>query len=162
MPPPKEAIVDCMEALFNCIKQETSAAVRAVLGHYLFVFIHPYMDGNGRMARFLMNVMFASGDFPWTIIETSKRKTYMNALKTADTKRNLKPLAKFICEVILHNKNVKADVAHYRKNFLTQKYCLPPQQAAEFGARLLGTVLPTSDYSKLFADQLLAVAEKLS
>jgi Fic family protein len=35
--------------------------VRAVLGHQLFGYIHPYPDGNGRMARFLMNVLLASG-----------------------------------------------------------------------------------------------------
>lgn len=34
--------------------------VRAVLGHFFFVYIHPYMDGNGRLGRFLMNALFAS------------------------------------------------------------------------------------------------------
>jgi hypothetical protein len=37
------------------------AGVRVVLGHFIFVYIHPYMDGNGRMGRFLMNVMLAGG-----------------------------------------------------------------------------------------------------
>jgi len=41
--------------------------VRAVLGHWLFGYIHPYPDGNGRMARFLMNVVLASGGYSWTI-----------------------------------------------------------------------------------------------
>ena len=36
-------------------------AVRAVLGHFFFVYIHPYMDGNGRMGRFVLNAMLASG-----------------------------------------------------------------------------------------------------
>ena len=30
------------------------------LGHFIFVFIHPFLDGNGRIARFLMNVMMAA------------------------------------------------------------------------------------------------------
>ena len=50
-----------METLFECLKNETHPAVRAVLGHYVFVYIHPYMDGNGRLGRFLMNTMFVSG-----------------------------------------------------------------------------------------------------
>lgn len=98
VPPPKDAVIDAMETLFNCIKKETSPAVQAILGHYMLVFIHPYMDGNGRMARFLMNAMFAGGGYPWTIIENKNRKNYMRALKIADEERNLKPLAKFILQ----------------------------------------------------------------
>lgn len=98
LPPPKEAIVDAMEALFHCIREESSVAVRAILGHYLFVFIHPYMDGNGRIARFLMNTMLASGGYPWTIIENTKRDIYMDALRIADEERNLEVFARFICE----------------------------------------------------------------
>jgi len=37
-----------------------------VLGHFIFVYIHPYMDGNGRVGRFLMNAMMASGGYLWT------------------------------------------------------------------------------------------------
>ena len=95
-PPPYEAVVDAMEALFECIKSEDNAAVRAVLGHYLFVFIHPYMDGNGRMSRFLMNAMFASGGYPWTIIEVENRSQYMSTLKVADEERDIIPFAQFI------------------------------------------------------------------
>jgi hypothetical protein len=98
VPPPKEAVVDSMEALFNCIQQEKSPSVRAILGHYMFVFIHPYMDGNGRISRFLMNAMLASGGYPWTVIEVTKRTRYMNALKIADEERNLRPFAKFILD----------------------------------------------------------------
>ena len=38
--------------------------VRAVIGHWLFGYIHPCADGNGRVARFVMNVLLASGDDP--------------------------------------------------------------------------------------------------
>jgi Fic family protein len=45
-----------------------SHSVRVVLGHFVFVYIHPYIDGNGRMGRFLMNLMLASGGYPWAVI----------------------------------------------------------------------------------------------
>jgi hypothetical protein len=50
----REAVRDAMPVLFELIKQEPEASVRAVLGHFIFVFIHPYMDGNGRMGRFYL------------------------------------------------------------------------------------------------------------
>ena len=52
VPPPCEAVRDCMPALFELLQAENEPAVRVVLGHFVFVYIHPYMDGNGRMAAF--------------------------------------------------------------------------------------------------------------
>lgn len=72
--------------------------MRAVLGHYIFVFIHPYMDGNGRLGRFLMNAMFLSGGLPWTIVEVQHRGEYLRALETASTEQNIEPFAEFIAE----------------------------------------------------------------
>jgi Fic family protein len=87
-----------METLFDCLKNEKHAAVRAVLGHYIFVYIHPYMDGNGRIGRFLMNAMFASGGYPWTIIRAKNRREYLVALELAGVENNIEPFAKFIAK----------------------------------------------------------------
>ena len=97
-PPPKEAVLDAMESFFHCLKNEENAATRAVLGHYIFVFIHPYMDGNGRVARFILNTMLASGGYPWTVVEVKRRTTYINALETTHTEGDIKPFIKFIVE----------------------------------------------------------------
>lgn len=95
-PPPKEAVLDAMDAFFDCLKQETHPAVNAVLGHYFFVFIHPYMDGNGRIGRFLMNVMLASGGYPWTIIRVDNRKKYISTLEKTHNNFDITDFAKFI------------------------------------------------------------------
>jgi len=78
-----DAVRDAMPVLFDLLKEETEPSVRAVLGHFIFVYIHPYMDGNGRIARFLMNVMLASGGYQWTVIPVGKRDEYMAALEKA-------------------------------------------------------------------------------
>lgn len=91
-----DAMRDAMPVLFELLQQETHASVRAVLGHFIFVFIHPYMDGNGRMGRFLMNAMLASGGYPWTVIPVEKREEYMAALESASVQQNIEPFAKFI------------------------------------------------------------------
>lgn len=97
-PPPGEAILDSLEALWDLLESEPEACVRAVLGHHLFVFIHPYYDGNGRIGRFLMNTLLASGGYPWTVIRMSRRDEYMKALEAASVKGHIKPLAEFIAQ----------------------------------------------------------------
>ena len=71
-----------------------------VLGHFMFVYIHPYIDGNGRMARFLMNVMLASGGYPWTIVPVEKRNDYMAALESASVDQDIKPFTLFLAGLI--------------------------------------------------------------
>jgi len=63
--------------------------------HYKFVFIHPFDDGNGRIARMLMNSLLMKYGYPLTIIKTYNRRRYYDTLKKAD-KGNLKPLVNFI------------------------------------------------------------------
>ncbi len=96
VPPRAEAVPDAMKTLFELLEQEHEPSVRAVLGHWLFGYIHPYPDGNGRMARFLMNVMLAAGGYPWTVIRVEDRGTYLDVLETASVRQDIRPFARFI------------------------------------------------------------------
>lgn len=96
VPLSKEAVRDCMPVLFELLEAEDEPAVRAVLGHFLFVYIHPYMDGNGRLGRFLMNLMLASAGHVWTVIPVQQRDEYMKALEQASSFGNIEPFARFI------------------------------------------------------------------
>ncbi len=98
VPPRWEAVRDAMPALFDLLEQESEPSVRAVLGHWLFGYIHPYPDGNGRMARFLMNTMLAAGGYPWTIIRVQDRTSYMNALDKASIGMDIHPFADFVAK----------------------------------------------------------------
>lgn len=96
VPPPKEAVLDCMDAFLNCLRNEENPIVRAVLGHFIFVFIHPYMDGNGRIGRFLMNVLWSAAGYPWTIVRLESRTEYLHSLETASVKKNITPFTIFL------------------------------------------------------------------
>jgi len=100
VPPNSAAVRDAMPALFEMLKEEPEPGVRAVLGHFIFVYIHPYMDGNGRIGRFLMNVMLASGGYPWTVIPVEKRDDYLSALEKASVNQEIDEFAKFIAELV--------------------------------------------------------------
>jgi len=95
-PVPREAILDSLEVLWEMLREEPHAGVRAVLGHHLLVFIHPYFDGNGRIGRFLMNTLLASGGYPWTVIRMKRRKEYMAALERASVHGDIIALTEFI------------------------------------------------------------------
>ncbi len=95
-----EALPDVMPVFFELLESESNAAVRVVLGHFIFVYIHPYFDGNGRIGRFLMNVMLASGGYPWTVIPVGKKQSYMNALEAASVNQDIIPLSRFIASLV--------------------------------------------------------------
>jgi fido (protein-threonine AMPylation protein) len=98
--PSKDALMDCMEAYFDLVKNETSSEVRAVLGHFIFTYIHPYSDGNGRLGRFIMNMMLASDRIPWTVITIQTRKPYLAALEKASRDEDILPFAQFLRQQI--------------------------------------------------------------
>jgi len=100
VPLSREAVRDAMPAFFDLLRDETDPAVRVVLGHFVFVYIHPYMDGNGRMGRFLMNLMMAAGGFPWTVIPVADRKVYMDALEKASVGEDIGPFADFLAGLV--------------------------------------------------------------
>jgi hypothetical protein len=100
VPPNRDAVRDLMPVLFDLLESEQDAGVRAVLGHFVFVYIHPYMDGNGRIGRFLMNVMLASGGFPWTVVPLEKRDEYMTALEQASVKQDIALFSEFIADLV--------------------------------------------------------------
>lgn len=100
VPPRPSAVRDMLPVFFDLLAGEPEAAVRVVLGHFIFVFIHPYMDGNGRMARFLMNLMLASGGYPWMVIPTERSNAYMTALEAASVQRTIVPFTTFLAGLV--------------------------------------------------------------
>ena len=96
VPPRHAAVRDLMPCLFDLLEAEPSPAARAVLGHFTFVFIHPYMDGNGRLGRFLMNAMLATAGYAWCVVPLARRGEYMKALEAASVGGDIGPFARLL------------------------------------------------------------------
>jgi hypothetical protein len=106
VPLPSDAVRDAMPVLFELLIEETEPQVQAVLGHFVFVFIHPYMDGNGRIARFILNLMLASGGWPWTVVTLDTHRRYMEALEDASVRKNVKPFTSLIAHLVAEQTRV--------------------------------------------------------
>lgn len=101
-PPNHEAVRDLIPAFFELLQNEESSEVCIVLSHFIFVYIHPYIDGNGRTGRFLMNLMLAAGGYPWLVIPVEKRDTYMSTLEAASVEQNIVPFTQFLAGLMSH------------------------------------------------------------
>ena len=84
---PEETPAKMMD-LMNWLKDndnELHPLITAATFHYQFVRIHPFEDGNGRMARILMNFILMMHDFPPGTISTDDREGYLQSLAYADS-----------------------------------------------------------------------------
>lgn len=73
---------------------------RAVVGHWAFVHLHPFKDGNGRVSRLLMNYLLGSAGLPWTTIRAEERPQYFAALERAHIHEDIAPFAEFIASAV--------------------------------------------------------------
>lgn len=88
IPPPPFKVQEQMDALmswYNGEAQTLHPIVRAAMLHAIFVGIQPFIDGNGRTARLLLNLELMKSGFPPIIIRVENRLAYYNALDKAHT-----------------------------------------------------------------------------
>ncbi|TVR62907.1 MAG: Fic family protein, partial [Gemmatimonadales bacterium] len=101
VPPGPEKVGRHMPQLLEQVNDPTRGPItRAILAHWGFVHIHPFMDGNGRLARLLMNFMLAGSGIPWATVRAEGRPAYFAALEQAHVNDDLRPLAEFLLRTI--------------------------------------------------------------
>jgi Fic family protein len=81
------ALIDEIIRWYNKNKDKVNPVELAALMHLKFVTIHPFIDGNGRISRILMNFILKSNKFPMLNVPYKNRTGYYNALERAQTKK---------------------------------------------------------------------------
>jgi Fic family protein len=71
------------------VTQGESPIKTAADAHYKFVTIHPFVDGNGRVARLLMNLVLAIHGYPMAVIKNEERSKYLSSLEKAQTTNDM-------------------------------------------------------------------------
>jgi len=102
MPPSAGKIQSMLSELLQTLSQnpdELRPIELAAFFHHKFVYIHPFLDGNGRTARLLMNVILIRSGYPFTVLLKVDRPKYLRALGEADN-GNLIPFANFVANCV--------------------------------------------------------------
>jgi Fic family protein len=95
-------VPDLMREYFTWLHTAYHAhiALLAAEAHYRLVRIHPFVDGNGRAARLLMNVLLMQAGYPQAIIRPEERRRYIQAIETANSTGNVDDFSVLIAEAI--------------------------------------------------------------
>jgi Fic family protein len=72
----------------------------ALLVHLEFVTIHPFMDGNGRLGRLLMNQVLLSAGLPWVTIRSDERVPFFKGIEQAQVDGDAKSFIRFVWHLI--------------------------------------------------------------
>ena len=111
---PPDQVKPAMSDLIDWYRKTENAGehpiVIAATFHYRFVRIHPFDDGNGRMARLLMNMILIKHGYTVAVIPIQERKQYIDSLEQADKSEELAQFIAYVagcCEYSL-NLHVKA------------------------------------------------------
>ena len=98
-PPDPIAVPHQMKEFIAQINQAGKHPVIAAAdAHYGLVTIHPFIDGNGRCARLLMNLLFMQEGYPPVIVPVSRREEYIKSLDKAQTTGEMAAYYILICE----------------------------------------------------------------
>ncbi len=99
-PPDFSKIPTRMDELLEQVSMKKEHPIlRSAHLHHGLVAIHPFSDGNGRVARLISNLLLMRSGYPPVILKKEDRKKYYDCLRRADA-GNLGPFANFIAKAL--------------------------------------------------------------
>lgn len=80
--------------------------IRATLLHGEFVKIHPFIDGNGRASRLLLNFELMKNGYPPIIIKNEERAEYFDVIDLAHTTMNYEPFIELVSKLMIESEKL--------------------------------------------------------
>jgi fido (protein-threonine AMPylation protein) len=98
-----ESEIESLLSIYYQLEEKcVSPIIRAAFFHHAFTQIHPFQDGNGRIARLMASLILVKGNlFPFAIVRNEK-KEYIDSLEEADA-GNFQPLIYMFCKIQIRN-----------------------------------------------------------
>ncbi len=97
VPPNHRKLRDLLAGLEQyAARADVRRAVRAFVIHLEFVTIHPFLDGNGRLGRLLLNLELLRGGLPWVTVREDERTPFFRAIERAQVDGDSREYAKFL------------------------------------------------------------------
>lgn len=101
VPPNPKKLADLIAGLERfAARKDLDPITRALLVHLEFVTIHPFMDGNGRLSRLLMNHSLLSAGLPWVTIRSDERFPFFRSIERAQVDEDAAPFIEFVWHLI--------------------------------------------------------------
>lgn len=108
----KPAMSDLIDWYRKAEAEDEHPIVIAATFHYRFVRIHPFDDGNGRMARLLMNMILIKHGYTVAIIPIQERNRYIESLEQADKSEDLAQFVAYVAGCCEYTLNLHLRAAH--------------------------------------------------
>ncbi|MGQ0534479.1 MAG: Fic family protein [Methanobacteriota archaeon] len=105
VPPAPKAVPKDMKVLLDWYaknKRKANPVVVAAYFHSAFELVHPFVDGNGRVGRLLMNFILRKHGYPMVNIPTRRKREYYAALKSAQVDADLRPFVGLLIDLYKH------------------------------------------------------------
>lgn len=104
IPPSPEDVPQLMSHMIDQIRSSRTTLhpiELAAMAHKRLVDIHPFVDGNGRIARLLMNLILVNTSYSVVSIPSNRRDDYLHALSASRRLNDMEPFSKLIAECVI-------------------------------------------------------------
>lgn len=105
-------VPDLMINFEKYLQTEKDPFKLAIMGHFKFVSIHPFVDGNGRVARLLMNLVLLQQGFWPIIIRPRDRKKYINSIEKGQLTQDTTAYEEFMYKALERSLDTYVEMFH--------------------------------------------------
>jgi len=81
-------------------KERLHPLIVASYFHTMFELVHPFVDGNGRVGRLLLNFIMHKNGYPMINIPSARKSEYYDALQSAQVNGEMRPFVELMMDVL--------------------------------------------------------------